>query len=131
MKKINIIYWIATVLIMLFLLSSVIGSFTNNPKGAAIMAQLGYKPYIIKALAIAKAVGIIVLLIPGWPRLKEWVYAGFAYDLIGATFSMIAVGMAAKNWAIMPVFIIILAVSYIYHHKRLKLKATATKDATV
>ena len=133
MKKINIIYWTATVLIILFMLSSVIGTFMgNNSKEVAdMMDKMGFKPYLLKGLAVAKAVGIVVLLIPGWPRLKEWVYAGFAYDLIGATYGMIAIGMSPKDWFIMPVAIIILAVSYIYFHKRLKLKATATKDAAV
>lgn len=166
MKKINIIYWIATVLIILFMLSSVVGTFMNNPNGAKVKAngatmnadsvkiqdnaanmnaaaaekkdstaemmdKMGFKPYLLQGLAVAKAVGIIVLLIPGWPRIKEWVYAGFAYDLIGATYGMIAIGMSPKDWFIMPVAIIILAVSYIYFHKRLKLKSAVTADSAV
>lgn len=133
MKKINIIYWIATVLIILFMLSSVIGTFFHNPTKDVVdmMDKMGFKPYLLKGLAVAKAVGIVVLLIPRWPRLKEWVYAGFAYDLIGATYGMIAIGMSPKDWFIMPVAIIILFVSYIYFHKRLKLKSAVTTDAAV
>jgi len=75
--------------------------------------------------------GIIAILVPGFPRIKEWAYAGFTFDLLGATISMIVTGFAVADWAQMFIFIAILAVSYIYFHKRLKLKATATKDAAV
>jgi hypothetical protein len=129
MKKINIIYWIFTGLIMALMLFSAVGSFMPNPDGAKMMDQLGYKTYIIHFLAVAKILGIVTLLLPGFNRLKEWVYAGFTFDLVGATYSMIAVGMPATQWGMMPVFIIILAVSYIYFHKRLKAKGVT--DAAV
>jgi uncharacterized membrane protein YphA (DoxX/SURF4 family) len=122
MKKINIIYWICTGLIMALMLVSAVGSFFSNPDGAKMMDQMGYKPYIIHFLAVAKILGIITLLLPGFYRLKEWVYAGFTFDLLGAVYSMIAVGLPPAKWAMIPVFIIILAISYIYFHKKLKAK---------
>jgi hypothetical protein len=132
MKKINIIYWISTILLILVMLSSALGTFfIKSQESADMLNQMGYKPYVMQFLAVAKLLGIIVLLIPGWTLLKEWVYAGFTFDLVGATFSMIAVGMGPDKWGLMPVFIIILAVSYIYFHKRLKLKSAVTTDAAV
>ena len=131
MKKINIIYWIATGIILALMAWSAIGSFMNNPDGAKMMDQLGYKPYVMHFLAVAKILGIITIIVPGFPRLKEWAYAGFAFDLIGATYSMYATGFPASNWAMMFIFIAILAVSYIYFHKRLKLKAGVTTDSAV
>ena len=62
MKKINIIYWIATGLILALMLFSAIGSFMSNPDGAKMMDALGYKPYIIQFLAVAKILGIIAIL---------------------------------------------------------------------
>jgi hypothetical protein len=129
MKKINIIYWITTGLILALMLWSAIGSFTDNPAGAKIMAHLGYPAYLGKFLAVAKILAVIAILVPGYPRLKEWAYAGLAFDLIGATYSSYAVGDPASGWGFMFVFIALLAVSYIYYHK--KLKASSTKDATV
>ena len=132
MKKVNIIYWIATGLILALMLFSAIGSFLPaDPATAKKMAPMGYQPYVFHFLAVAKVLGILAILTPGLPRLKEWAYAGFAFDMIGALYSMIITGIAAENWALIPVFIIILFVSYIYHHKRLKLKASGVKDATV
>jgi hypothetical protein len=120
MKKINIIYWIATGLILALMLISAIGSFMENPDGAKMMAQMGYHAYVFHFLAVAKILGIIAILVPGYPRLKEWAYAGFAFDLIGATYSMYASDMAVTNWAPMFIWLALLAVSYIYYHKRLQ-----------
>ncbi len=129
MKKINIFYWITTGLILAMMAWSAIASFMDNPDGIKLMAHLGYPPYLAKFLAVAKILGIIAILVPGYPRLKEWAYAGFAFDLIGATYSSYASGDPAKNWAAMFIFIALLAVSYVLYHKRLD--GTAPKDAVV
>jgi hypothetical protein len=132
MKKVNIIYWIFTGLLLALMLFSAAGTFLiHDPATAAKMAPLGYPAYVMQMLAVAKILGAIALLVPGFPRLKEWAYAGFTFDLLGATISMIITHFAVSNWAPMFIFLAILAVSYIYFHKRLKLKATATKDAAV
>ena len=125
MKKINIIYWICTGLILALMLFSAIGSFMDNPDGAKMMAQLGYKAYVFHFLAVAKILAIIAILVPGFPLLKEWAYAGLAFDMIGATYSMYATGMAVSQWAPMFIWLGLLACSYIFYHKKLKLKATA------
>ena len=132
MKKINIIYWISTGLLLALMLISAAGTFLiHDPETTAKMAPLGYPAYVMQMLAVAKILGIIALLVPGFPRLKEWAYAGFTFDLLGATISMIVTHFAVKDWAQMFIFLAILAVSYIYFHKRLKLKAGATADAAV
>jgi DoxX-like family len=125
MKKINIIYWISTVLILAMMLWSAISSLTDNPQGVKIMSDLGYPAYLGHFLAVAKVLAIIASLVPGFPKLKEWAYAGLAFDMIGAMYSMYAVGEPASKWAFMLVFIAVLFCSYIFYHKKLKLKATA------
>jgi uncharacterized membrane protein YphA (DoxX/SURF4 family) len=122
---INIIYWITTGLILAMMLFSAVSSFMENPDSAKMLAAIGYKPYVLHLLAVAKVLGVIAILTPGFPRLKEWAYAGFTFDLIGAAYSFYASGFAFKDWAFMPVLIAILACSYIFYHKRLKLKSTA------
>jgi uncharacterized membrane protein YphA (DoxX/SURF4 family) len=116
---INIIYWISTGLILAMMLFSAYSSFTDSPDGAKMMAAIGYRPYVLHLLAVFKVLGVIAILTPGFPRLKEWAYAGFTFDLIGATYSFYASGFAFKDWAFMLVLIAVLACSYIFYHKRL------------
>ena len=125
-KTINIIYWISTGLILAMMLFSAASSFIENPDGAKMLEAIGYRPYVLKLLAVGKVLGVIAILTPGFPRLKEWAYAGFAFDLIGATFSFYISGFAFKDWFFMLILIALLACSYIFYHKRLKLKGTAT-----
>ena len=120
---INVIYWISTGLILAMMLFSAASSFMNNPDGAKMLSAIGYRPYVLQLLAIAKILGIIAILTPGFPRLTEWAYAGFMFDLIGASVSFYASGFAVKDWAFIPVLIALLVCSYTFYHKRLKLKA--------
>jgi uncharacterized membrane protein YphA (DoxX/SURF4 family) len=84
---INVIYWITTGLILAMMLFSAASSFMENPDGAKMLAAIGYRPYVLHLLAVAKVLGVIAILTPGFPRLKEWAYAGFMFDLIGAAYS--------------------------------------------
>jgi len=61
--------------------------------------------------------GAIVILVPGYPRLKEWAYAGYFFDLAGATFCFIASGFPVAAWAPMFIFIALLLGSYFTYHK--------------
>lgn len=127
-KTINIIYWITTSLILAMMLFSAASSFMENPEGAKMMAAIGYMPYVLHLLAVAKVLGVIAILTPGFPRLKEWAYAGFTFDLIGATYSFYASGFPFKDWAFMLLLIAILACSYIFYHKRLTLKGSVAES---
>jgi uncharacterized membrane protein YphA (DoxX/SURF4 family) len=84
--------------------------------------QLGYPLYFIPFIGVAKVLGAIALLVPGFPRIKEWAYAGLFFDLIGAVYSNIAFGGFSPLMLFMLLFIVPGVVSYIYHHKLLKAK---------
>jgi hypothetical protein len=53
---------------------------------------LGYPPYFVTILGVWKVLGVIAILVPRFPRLKEWAYAGIFFDLTGAAASCAAVG---------------------------------------
>lgn len=125
MKKINVIYWISTVLLCLVMGGGAIPSVLNQPQSVAMLNQLHYPVYFGLLIGIAKILGSIAILVPGFPKLKEWAYAGFTFDLIGATWSAIAIGTPLTQVAPMLIFFALLAVSYIYHHKRLDAKQPA------
>jgi hypothetical protein len=121
MKRINILYWVFTGLFGGFMMFSAIPDIISVPEAVEMVSgQLGYPEYIIPFLGVAKALGVIALLIPGFPRIKEWAYAGLTFDLIGATYSGIAVNGFDPGLLMMVVIFGIEAMSYIYYHKKLE-----------
>ncbi len=93
MKAKSIVYWTTTVLVALPIGSggvSQILQFRANPHG--VVPELGYPLYFFAILGIWKVLGAIAILVPGFPRLKEWAYAGIFFDLTGAAASCAAVG---------------------------------------
>ncbi|WOK09096.1 DoxX family protein [Imperialibacter roseus] len=122
MKRINLLYWVFTGLFGGFMMFSAIPDIISVPDAVEMVSgQLGYPEYIIPFLGVAKALGVIALFIPGFPRVKDWAYAGLTFDLIGATYSGIAVGGFDPAMLMMVVIFGVEALSYIYYHKRLKL----------
>lgn len=125
MKKINIIYWIATIVFAGLMIFSAIGDVVLQPDAVAFMAKLGYPVYFVRFIGIAKVLGSIALLIPGFPRIKEWAYAGLAFDLFGAIYSNVAVAGFDPMMTFMLLWILPGVVSYIWFHKRQKALAAA------
>ena len=119
MKKNNIIFWIVTILFSAFMLFSAYGEIINSPDSQAFMHQLGYPDYFNQFIGVMKLLGIIAILVPGFPRLKEWAYAGLFFDLMGATYSAIAIGGFQPGLLIMLLLMAFLFTSYIYFHKRI------------
>lgn len=117
MKKEKIIFWTATIIIALF--EGVMPALTSQTELAKEgIRHLGYPEYFGNALVVFKVLGVLALVIPQIPkRVKEWAYAGFAFDFIFASISHGAVdGMNVQT--IFPMFVLgILAVSYVYFHK--------------
>ena len=124
MKRTKIIYWIFTVLLIALMLMSAVTSFMPNPQGEAMMKSIGYPYNVLFLLAVAKILGSIALLVPGFSRIKEWAYAGFTFDLIGAVYAFLMVGTPLADTAFMLVGLVLVFGSYIYHHKLLKEKQT-------
>lgn len=125
MKKINIIYWISTLLICFVMAGSGIAGLMASPESVKMMHEhMGYPVYFLYFISIAKILGAIAILMPGFPKLKEWAFAGFAFDLIGATWSTFATGTTVVQNLPMLIFFALLAVSYIYYRKRLAAKQT-------
>jgi hypothetical protein len=92
MKTKRIFYWVTTILVAFFMSGGVaqILQFRANPHG--VVAELGYPMYFFLILGAWKVLGAIAILVPGFPRLKEWAYAGIFFDLTGAAASCAAVG---------------------------------------
>jgi len=126
MKKTKIFYWIFNGLLCFLMLGSAIPDIIMDPMAIKGMHEdLGYPRYFIPFIGVAKSLGVLAILIPGNTRLKEWVYAGFAYDLIGATYSIAAAGQPVVNYVGMVLPLTLLTLAYIFHHKLLRARAAA------
>ena len=119
-KRTTIFYWIFTGLFSFLMLGSAIPDIFSAKVAVEGMGQLGYPAYFIPFIGIAKLLGVIAILVPGFPKLREWAYAGLFFDLIGATYSIIAVGAPAANWLGMALPLALAVCSYIFYRKRLK-----------
>ena len=94
-KRNKIIYWIATLWLALGMASTGIVQLLkakDGQGGADMLTHLGYPIYLLTLLGIWKILGVIGLLIPKFPLLKEWAYAGFFFMMSGAIFTHIAAG---------------------------------------
>src|ERR1700679_3792100 len=119
MKKTKTIYWIFTGIFAALMLASAIPEILSIPAATKYTGQLGYPQYLNPFLGVAKLLGVLAILVPGFPKIKEWAYAGFAFDLLGATYSQIAIGIPVSQWIFMFIWIILLIVSYVFYHKKL------------
>jgi uncharacterized membrane protein YphA (DoxX/SURF4 family) len=103
-KRNKIIYWISTLWLALGMLATgtlqllkMQAEGAVAPPGVYGITQLGYPIYFLTILGVWKILGVVALLIPKFPLLKEWAYAGFFFVMSGAIFSHIAVGHPMKE----------------------------------
>ncbi len=108
-KRTKITYWIATVWLALGMLSTGIVQLIKMKEEVVMMAHLGYPLYFLTLLGIWKILGVIAILIPKFPLLKEWAYAGFFFAMSGAVFSHVAMGDSAMD-LFGPVLLLVLTV---------------------
>ena len=118
MKKVNLAYWIFTILFSILMLGSAIPDVVSAQIAVDGFAKIGLPAYLVPFVGVAKVLGVIAILTPGHARIKEWAYAGLTFDLIGATYSIIAGGQPASAWIGMAVPLALAAVAYYFHVKR-------------
>src|SRR4051794_33732349 len=90
-KRNKIIYWIATIWMSLGMVSTGMVQIFRVSEEVEEMTELGYPLYFLTILGVWKILGVIAILIPKYPLLKEWAYAGFIFVMSGAVFSHLAV----------------------------------------
>jgi hypothetical protein len=128
MKSTKITFWIITIILSIFIGLGSVMDVLSMPEAVLYITRLGYPAYLAPFLGAAKLAAIVVILIPGFPRLKEWAYAGLVIDLVGAMYSSIAIGDPASTWMPMLLFIALTFASYFFYHKKVK-ESTAVRTA--
>lgn len=112
MKAKAIGYWVATALVAFVVVSGGAAQVARRPETVEGMVHLGYPLYFVTILGIWKILGGIALLVPRFPRLKEWAYAGIFFDLTGAALSHAARGDGTRHIAVPLVFALITLASW-------------------
>ena len=114
-KRNKIIYWISTIWLALGMISTgAVQLLKVKEEIEFITVGLGYPVYFLTILGVWKFLGIIVLLIPKFPLLKEWTYAGFFFAMSGAVFSHIASGNSFIDMFGPLLLIVLIVVSWFF-----------------
>ncbi len=81
MKTKVIGYWVTTAILVFVMFSGAVGELMHNWGTLETVTILGYPLYLLTIVAVWKVAGSIALLVPGFPRLKEWAYAGILFSI--------------------------------------------------
>jgi uncharacterized membrane protein YphA (DoxX/SURF4 family) len=114
----KIIYWIATIWLSLGMFSTGVVQLLKGkggaPGGLESMFHLGYPAYLLTLLGIWKILGVVAVLIPKFPLLKEWAYAGFFFAMSGAVYSHLEAGDPWGELFPSVLLIVMIAVSWYF-----------------
>ncbi len=116
-RKNTILYWVFTTLFGLPTLAAGIFDFSGAQEAVEVITHLGYPPYLLKILGTAKVLGMAAILVNRFTTLKEWAYAGFAINFIGASASHVFAGDPVTNIVIPLIFLALLMGSYAFWKK--------------
>jgi hypothetical protein len=111
-KALRVLYWSLTLLFVVLQGWSAVQYLIEAPRMTATIRELGYPLYFMKLLGVAKLLGIAAIVYGGFPRLKEWAYAGFSFDTLGAAASHLAVGDSFLIAAVPLLFFAVQLASY-------------------
>ena len=118
MNKTKTLYWIFTALFSAAMIFTAVPDVMLSADAVTFMKDhLGFPNYFTFFIGIAKILGSIVILIPGLKTLKEWAYAGLAFDLAGAIYSVISVDGFQPQMLIMLIWVVLFVLSYVFYRK--------------
>lgn len=127
-KRNKIIYWIATVWLSLGMTSTGIVQLIKMKEETDMMTRLGYPLYFLTIIGIWKILGVIAVLVPKFPVVKEWAYAGFFFVMLGAVFSHLAISDPAKE-LFGPILLLVLTIVSWYFRPQSRRPLSRRTDA--
>lgn len=121
-KTTKILYWVFNSLFAAAMLFTSIGSITKDANSVMfIHDMLGYPEFVIPLTGWLKAIGCVLILVPVYPRLKEWAYAGLCIDLFLAFYSIGSVmGIQMETAVMLVIYVALAAAAYFFHIKKQK-----------
>lgn len=113
-KRNKIIYWVATLWLSLGMVSTGIVQLIHMQAEVDLMNRLGYPIYILSILGVWKLLGVMAVLAPRFPLIKEWAYAGFFFAMSGAIISHAAMGDEAVEYFGPTLLLVLTVVSWYF-----------------
>ena len=104
---------------------------SRSPDAMALIKHLGYPAYFVPFIGAMKIVGVIAVLIPGFPKLKEWAYAGLVFDTGGAIFSHFSSGDSIDKWGPALLGLLLVSLSYYLYSRRQTVQVQEDVSATI
>lgn len=126
-KRNKIIYWVATIWLSLGMVSTGIVQIISMEEEAQKMTELGYPSYFLTIIGVWKILGVLAVLIPKYPLIKEWAYAGFFFLMTGAIFSHLAAGDNAAEYFGPALLLLLTAISWYFRPADRKFKHPVIK----
>lgn len=121
-KRNKIIYWVTTLWLALGMTSTGIVQIIKMDEEVQNFSNLGFPVYLMTLIGIWKILGVIVVLIPKFPLVKEWAYAGFFFTMTGAIISHLAIGEPIVK-TLPPLLLLILTIlSWYFRPEERKIK---------
>jgi hypothetical protein len=94
----SILYWFFTVVVVFELAAGALWDLLRIEFVRVVLTHLGYPLYLLIILGVWRIPGALALLVPRFPRLKEWAYAGAFFDYTGAAASHLLAGDGPSQW---------------------------------
>src|SRR5712692_1018084 len=108
----NIAYWVTTIFGPASFVIGGVLHLMQTEQVVSTLNHLGYPAYFAPILGLWKVLGAIAIVMPRFPRLKEWAYAGFFFDLTAAAVSRAAVGDSTADIVAPLVFLALVLASW-------------------
>ncbi|MEO6536763.1 MAG: DoxX family protein [Candidatus Paceibacterota bacterium] len=111
-KTLRKLYWIATIIFALWLIGDGLAGVFQVQAGKDSLVQLGYPMYVLVITGVAKVLAAIAILQTRYRTIKEWAFAGYAIDCLGAAASWLFIGGNTTNAVMAIVFLAIMFIPY-------------------
>jgi len=118
MRAATWIEWTVTGLMAALMLLSAVPDVLRIPNALQVFTHLGYPSYLLLFLGTAKILGVVAVLVPGLPRIKEWAFAGLTFDVTGALYSHLSVGDPPSAWTPAVIALTLVGGSYVAYQRR-------------
>ncbi len=119
----KIIYWVSTLWLSLGMASTGIVQLLQIPAEVEFILAMGYPQFFLPLLGVWKLLGVVAVLMPKFPLLKEWTYAGFFFAMSGAIYSHIATGHAVTELLPPLLLLVLTSVSWYFRPADRRLSA--------